>query len=78
VATSAFASNLSAATFLDDQEAVQEIEADGVEIIDWDAEERRKLRAIAAEAMEGYAQGSEMAQRAYEAHIAFMQKINLL
>jgi TRAP-type mannitol/chloroaromatic compound transport system substrate-binding protein len=78
VAASAFASNLSAATFLDDQEALQEIEADGVEIIDWEAEERRKLRAIAAEAMEGYAQGSEMAQRAYDAHIAFMQKINLL
>lgn len=77
-ATHEFASNLSAATFLDDQEAVKKITADGVEIIDWSPEERRKLRAIAAESLKGYAEGSEMAKKAYDAHIAFMTKINLL
>lgn len=77
-ATREFASNLSAATFLDDQDAVKKIKADGVEIIDWAPEERRKLRALAAEAMKAYAADSEMAKKAYDAHIAFMTKINLL
>lgn len=77
-ATQQFAADLSAATFLDDQEAVRKIKSDGVEIINWSSEERKKLRAIAAETMKEYAKGSEMAQKAYDAHIAFMKKINLL
>lgn len=77
-ATREFAANLSAATFLDDQEAVKKIRADGVEIINWSPEERRKLRAMAANEMKAYAAGSKMAQRVYDAHIAFMTKINLL
>jgi TRAP-type mannitol/chloroaromatic compound transport system substrate-binding protein len=77
-ATREFAANLSAATFLDDQEAVKKIKGDGVEIINWSPEERRKLRGLAAEAMKKYSAGSEMAKKAYDAHIAFMIKINLL
>jgi TRAP-type mannitol/chloroaromatic compound transport system substrate-binding protein len=49
-----------------------------VEVIDWSKEDRDKLRAIAAEAWAEFAEGDELAKRAYEANIAFMKKIGLL
>ena len=52
--------------------------ASGVEVIDWSKEDRDKLRAIAAEAWAEFAEGDELAKRAYEANIAFMKKIGLL
>jgi TRAP-type mannitol/chloroaromatic compound transport system substrate-binding protein len=77
-AASEFASNLATATFLDDQDALTKIKGEGVEIINWAPEERRKLRQLAADAMKTYAEDSELAKKAYDAHIAFMTKINLL
>lgn len=77
-AASEFASNLATATFLDDQAALTKIKGEGVEIINWAPEERRKLRQLAADAMKTYAEESELAKKAYDAHIAFMTKINLL
>ncbi|MFW5680520.1 MAG: TRAP transporter substrate-binding protein [Pseudomonadota bacterium] len=73
-----FASDLAAVTFLDDQQAVPALEAQGVEFLNWSPEERRKLRTIAAEEMRAFAEQGELAQRAYDAHIAFMRRINLL
>jgi TRAP-type mannitol/chloroaromatic compound transport system substrate-binding protein len=49
-----------------------------VEVIDWSKEDRDKLRAIAAEAWAEFAEGDELAKRAYEANIEFMKKIGLL
>lgn len=49
-----------------------------IEVIDWSKEDRDKLRAIAAEAWAEFAEGDELAKRAYEANIAFMKKIGLL
>ena len=51
---------------------------DGIEIIDWSAEERTKLREIATEAWADAANQSELAKEAYEAHIAFMKDYGLL
>jgi TRAP-type C4-dicarboxylate transport system substrate-binding protein len=67
---------------LKDQEVVQKDRAGagtpGIEVIDWPQEERDKFRKIAVEAWKDYAQQSELAQSAYEAHITFMQSIGLL
>jgi TRAP-type mannitol/chloroaromatic compound transport system substrate-binding protein len=79
VATKQFAADMSARTLLDDQKFAKSVVADeGVELVDWSPEERQKLRGIAAEAVKEYAQGSELAKKAYEAHVAFMQQIGLL
>jgi TRAP-type mannitol/chloroaromatic compound transport system substrate-binding protein len=50
----------------------------GVEVIDWSKEDRDQLRQIAAEAWADFAEGDELAKRAYEANIAFMKKLGLL
>ncbi|WP_159718878.1 TRAP transporter substrate-binding protein [Geminicoccus flavidas] len=78
-ATRQFAADMNAQTLIDDQKAAKAVVAEeGVELIDWSPEERQKLRGIAAEAVKEYAEGSELAKKAYEAHIAFMQQIGLL
>ncbi|WP_191058721.1 TRAP transporter substrate-binding protein [Geminicoccus harenae] len=78
-ATRQFAADMNAQTLIDDQKAAKAVVAEeGVELIDWSPEERQKLRGIAAEAVKEYAEGSELAKQAYEAHIAFMQQIGLL
>ncbi|MBL8699610.1 MAG: TRAP transporter substrate-binding protein [Alphaproteobacteria bacterium] len=50
----------------------------GIEIIDWPQGERDKFREIAAGAWKDFAQGSDIARKAYEANIKFMKQMNLL
>ena len=50
----------------------------GIEIIDWSQEERDKLRSIAQGAWKDVGAQSELAQEAYDAHVAFMKKMGLL
>ena len=65
-------------SFEEDQKAVAEDLAGGkVEIVDWPQSERDKLRGIAQEAWKSYADRSELAREAYEAHLKFMKSIGL-
>ncbi|MBM3534855.1 MAG: TRAP transporter substrate-binding protein [Alphaproteobacteria bacterium] len=50
----------------------------GIEIIDWSQPDRDAFRAIAAGAWKDFAEGSPLAKKAYDANIAFMQKMGLL
>lgn len=50
----------------------------GITIIDWSQADRDGLRAIAAGAWKDFAEGSPLAKKAYDANIAFMQKMGLL
>lgn len=52
--------------------------AEGVELIDWSREERRRFREVAVSVWEEYAAGSEMATRIYESHVAFLRRLGLL
>jgi TRAP-type mannitol/chloroaromatic compound transport system substrate-binding protein len=61
-----------------DRELVARDKAAGVEVIDWPQAERDKFRAIAEAAWKDYVQGDPMAQKAYEAQVAFMKRIGLL
>jgi len=63
-----------------DRELVARDMAEGseVEVINWSKEDRDQLRAIAAEAWAEFAEGDDLAKRAYEANIEFMKKIGLL
>jgi TRAP-type mannitol/chloroaromatic compound transport system substrate-binding protein len=47
-------------------------------LIAWGPEERRQLREVAREVWQEWAQQSEMAQKIYDSHIAFMEKNGLL
>jgi TRAP-type mannitol/chloroaromatic compound transport system substrate-binding protein len=47
-------------------------------LINWGPQERRELREVAQEVWAEWAQKSEMSQRIYDSHIAYMEKIGLL
>ncbi|MEM7023148.1 MAG: TRAP transporter substrate-binding protein [Pseudomonadota bacterium] len=51
---------------------------EGIEVIDWPQEERDKFRVIAVGAWKDYAAQSDLAGKAYETHINYMQSIGLL
>ena len=73
--------DLTRATDVRDRELVARDRANtdsGIEIIDWSQEERDKLRAIAQGAWKDVGAQSELAQEAYDAHVAFMKKMGLL
>lgn len=50
----------------------------GITIIDWSQADRDAFRALAAGAWKDFAEGSPLAKKAYDANIAFMQKMGLL
>lgn len=52
--------------------------AGDIEVIDWPQEERDALRAIAQEAWNDFAAGSDLAQEVFDAHVAFMKDAGLL
>ncbi len=52
--------------------------SNGVELINWSSEERRKFREIAVEVWADYASRSPMAQRIYDSHVAFLTRLGLL
>lgn len=64
---------------LSDRELVaRDRAADDIKVADWSQEERDKFRAIAEAAWQEYAAGDPMAEKAYEAQVAFMKRIGLL
>jgi TRAP-type C4-dicarboxylate transport system substrate-binding protein len=50
----------------------------GIEVIDWPQEERDKFRVIAAGAWKDFAAQGDLARKAFEAHIHYMESIGLL
>ena len=75
----AMISDLQMLNEISDRELVAEDESDkSVEVVNWSREDRDKFRKIAATAWADFAEGDDLAKRAYEANIAFMKKIGLL
>jgi TRAP-type mannitol/chloroaromatic compound transport system substrate-binding protein len=76
----AMIADLSMMNEITDRELVARDMAEGseVEVINWSKEDRDQLREIAAEAWSEFAEGDDLAKRAYEANIEFMKRIGLL
>jgi TRAP-type mannitol/chloroaromatic compound transport system substrate-binding protein len=76
----AMIADLSMMNEITDRELVARDMAEGseVEVINWSKEDRDQLREIAAEAWAEFAEGDDLAKRAYEANIEFMKRIGLL
>ena len=49
-----------------------------MELVTWNREERRRFRAIATEVLKDFAERSEMAQRIYDSHLAYLAKLGLM
>lgn len=67
-----------AVDLVDRQLVARDRAAGEIEIIDWPQEERDAFRAIAVEAWEDFAAGSDLAAEVYETHLAFMREAGLL
>ena len=70
---------LTEAARAEDERLVKRDRAAGeLKIIDWPQHERDKLRAIAKQAWEDFAAGSDFAREVYDAHVAYMKSKGLL
>ncbi len=78
VAVRDFARNMIQQMELDDGAAAVKAKEEGVEFVSWSKEERRRFRAIAADVLKDFATRSDMAQRIYDSHMAFLKKLGLL
>lgn len=63
---------------LDRQLVARDKAAGEIEVIDWPQEERDALRAIAQEAWNDFAAGSDLAKEVFDAHVSFMKQAGLL
>jgi TRAP-type mannitol/chloroaromatic compound transport system substrate-binding protein len=61
-----------------DEEVAAKESGEGITVIRPSEEERKAVREVAQGVWQEWAGRSEMAQKAYDAHVAFMQKIGLL
>jgi TRAP-type mannitol/chloroaromatic compound transport system substrate-binding protein len=73
-----FARNMIQQMELADAVAAQKALEEGVEFVTWSKEERRRFRLIAADVLKEFATRSEMAQRIYDSHMAFLKQLGLL
>lgn len=63
---------------LEDVRAEREAAEQGIEIIAWSEEERRRFREVSLQAWEEWATKSEMSRRVLDSQLAFMRQIHLL
>ena len=61
-----------------DAAAAQTAVEQGVEFVSWSKAERQGFRLIAADVLKEFAKRSEMAQRIYDSHIAYLKSLGLL
>jgi TRAP-type mannitol/chloroaromatic compound transport system substrate-binding protein len=63
---------------LEDLKVVEQARAQGVELVSWPPEERRKFRLLAQSAWAAWAKKSPTAQNVYESQVAFLRRLRLL
>ena len=73
-----FARNMIQQMELADATAAHKAREQGVEFVTWTKEERRRFRLIAADVLKEFATRSDMAQRIYDSHMAFLKQLGLL
>ncbi len=61
-----------------DTEVVANAAAQGLTLIDWSPEERRKLRQVAQKVWEERSKANEMSERLYNSHMEWLKALNLL
>jgi TRAP-type mannitol/chloroaromatic compound transport system substrate-binding protein len=61
-----------------DLEAATAAEKQGVTLVNWSKEERRKFRKIAMEEWEVWANKSPMARKIVDSQVAFLRKLKLI
>ncbi len=78
VATRDFARDMIQRVAAEDFKAAEAAKAQGVELINWPPEERRKFRKLSQEAWADWAKKSPTAMKVYESQTAFLKRLQLL
>ena len=78
VATRDFARDMIQRLALEDEKVAKNAKAEGIELVNWSAEDRKKFRAVAVKVWEDYAKRSDNARKVYESQVAFMKGLGLL
>ncbi|MCC7273806.1 MAG: TRAP transporter substrate-binding protein [Alphaproteobacteria bacterium] len=78
VATRDFARDMIQRIAMEDIKVVEQAKAQGIEIVNWPAEERKKFRKLAQEAWTDWGKKSPMAKRVLDSQVAFLKKLELI
>ncbi|MGE0717305.1 MAG: TRAP transporter substrate-binding protein [Alphaproteobacteria bacterium] len=78
VATRDFSRDMIQRVAMEDIKAVEQAKAQGFEVVNWSAEERKKFRSLAQQAWADWAKKSPMSQRVYDSQVAFLKKLQLI
>ena len=78
VATRDFARDMIQRVAMEDYKAASAAKAQGVEIVDWSAEERKKFRSLAIGAWTDWAKKSPMAKRVLDSQTTFLRQLQLI
>lgn len=63
---------------VDDVRVINELKGKGINQITWDAEEQRKLRALAQQTWEDWSKKTPLAKRAYDSQLAWLKELGLI
>ncbi|MCZ7566088.1 MAG: TRAP transporter substrate-binding protein [Burkholderiales bacterium] len=78
IAVRDFARDMIQSMAVQDASAEQKARKANVELVDWSAEERKKLRAVAASVWKDYGAKNELAGRIYASQVAWLKELGLL
>ena len=78
VATRDFARDMIQRVAVEDYKAAEAAKSQGVELVNWSTEERKKFRKLAEAAWADWAKKSPMAKRVYDSQMAFLKKLALI
>ena len=78
MATRDFARDMVQRIALEDQKVVETAKAQGVTLIAWSGEERKKFRELSRLAWADWAKKSPMSKRTYDSQVAFLKKLQLI
>ena len=78
MATRDFARDMIQRIALEDQKVVSQAKAQGVTLVTWAPEERRKFRELSRGAWADWAKKSPLSKRVYDSQIAFLKQLQLI
>src|SRR5687768_1674765 len=78
MATRDFAREMVQRIAMEDMKAAEQAQAQGVQLVGWTADERRRFRVLAQQAWADWAKKSPTAQKVYESQVAFLKRLRLI
>ena len=78
LAVSEFSRDMIQTMAVEDLRAREAAVEEGVTLVTWSDEERKKLRSVAQEVWKEYSEGSDIAKKVYDSQVSWLQELGLL